>query len=307
MGGTAVAILVLSLAATVAAMALPPAYPNAPIEVWRFLFWLGILGMILSVVYLIWENMGWPKIGATFAIIVGAALFLGGIDWFWRASQSEAIQSTPPSSAEIPSATKQPPAPTEFSSQPNQSTGITLSPSSHDNKFFIGRVDGFEKGLDVQGTGNTFDIPAGVLRGNNPTSPAEIDANAVVPPRIDPSYINLSNDALRHIVSRAANEMKATDKDRWDRMNATIAAKTPGVDLTAENIRLHLEMQSKFNTSDMRRIGQAVRNEMMNRLGRKLTFDARQKTSSLDDGALSGPHPLVELADYLMSLSDELQ
>jgi len=102
MDGSALAILVFSLAATVAAVALPPSYPNAPIELWRSLFWLGIVGMIVSAAYMIRVNMNWSKIGPVALIGLGAGLVFIGIGWYWGQSSSHtdatvsAPELTPP-------------------------------------------------------------------------------------------------------------------------------------------------------------------------------------------------------------------
>src|SRR5208282_5272410 len=87
MDGTGVAILIVGLAATVAAMAGPLAYPKAPIWVWRVLFWLGIAGMFAAIGYLLMVGFGWKALYAT-AIAGGAILIAYGIIGFLGASQT---------------------------------------------------------------------------------------------------------------------------------------------------------------------------------------------------------------------------
>lgn len=52
--------IIIGLGATVAAMALPFAYPNLPLAVWRILFWGGLAITALSVLLLIYDRGIWP-------------------------------------------------------------------------------------------------------------------------------------------------------------------------------------------------------------------------------------------------------
>jgi hypothetical protein len=82
MDDTGIALFVIGLLATVAAMALPLAYPNFPISAWRLLLWSGIGGMLAATVYLGASKFNPPRSLAAATMVIGVSIFvLGGI-WF---------------------------------------------------------------------------------------------------------------------------------------------------------------------------------------------------------------------------------
>jgi hypothetical protein len=85
MDGTAVAILIVGLGATVAAMALPAAYPNAPIIFWKILLWAGILGTLVAGAYLARGKINSPKFLPVVVMAVGLSIFLAGAIWYFSA------------------------------------------------------------------------------------------------------------------------------------------------------------------------------------------------------------------------------
>src|SRR6266480_3547275 len=132
MDGTATAILVLSLMATVAAMALPPSYPNAPLIVWRALLWFGVAGMILASIYLVVTNMSSPKIWPIVTMATAIVIFIIGAVWYSVIPTKEG-ESNPALS--IPQSPQ--------SEMPRMPTGIYVAPGSRGNVFLDPITSGY--------------------------------------------------------------------------------------------------------------------------------------------------------------------
>jgi hypothetical protein len=67
---------VFGLGATLAAMALPSRYPNTPAWVWHWMFWGGVILMIMMAADIVWLWLQRPSL-KTAALVNAGMLFLG--------------------------------------------------------------------------------------------------------------------------------------------------------------------------------------------------------------------------------------
>ena len=185
------------------------------------------------------------------------------------------------------------------------SVGILVEGNSEGNKFFLGKIHGFERGIVTSGNakGNTFDVPGGVNTGVDHRD-RNFDVNAVIPERIDPALIGRTKLELKAILDTISPQIAELESRFRTDAGRILSGPDSSVRMPLV-IAEHSKMESQFNAKFRLKL-LALRNESMFRLDERLTLMVRSTTSVLDDGQCAGPTPLVDVTRYIDVLISRL-